>query len=60
MFANKEIEEDDMAKGLWLLKIFKKSKPKQNSVTKMSQNSLKRERIKIQKCDGNITNPIYN
>ena len=60
MFANKEFEEDDMGKGLWLLKIFKKSKPKQNGVTKMSQNSLKRERIKIQKSDRNVTNPIYN
>ena len=28
MFANKEFEEDDMAKGLWLLKISKKSKLK--------------------------------
>lgn len=28
MFANKEIEEDDMGKGLWLLKIFKKTKLK--------------------------------
>lgn len=60
MFANKEFEEDDMAKGLWLLKISKKSKPKQNSVTKMSQNSLKRGKRKIQECDGNVTNPIYN
>ena len=60
MFANKEFEEDDMAKGLWLLKILKKSKQKQNSVTKMSQNSLKRGKRKIQECDGNVTNPIYN
>ena len=41
MFANKEIEEDDMGKGLWLLKIFKKSKPKKIHKVKIPDYSLK-------------------
>lgn len=50
MFANKEIEEDDMGKGLWLLKIFKKSKLKkiaQKKVDEMSSQGLKRGKKKI-------------
>lgn len=45
MFANKEIEEDDMGKGLWLLKIFKKSKQKKFTVAKMLRNIEKRYKI---------------
>lgn len=54
MFANKEIEEDDMAKGLWLLKIFKKSKQKRYRMTSMSTLGLKTDSKKIQKVDIDI------
>ena len=47
IFANKEFEEDDMAKGLWLLKIFKKSKPKKIHQVKIPDYSLKTGKINI-------------
>ena len=60
MFANKEIEEDDMGKGLWLLKIFKKSKRKRYRMTSMSTLGLKTESKRIQKVDIDIDYRLYN
>ena len=60
MFANKEFEEDYMGKGLWLLKIFKKSKQKRYRMTSMSTLGLKTDSKRIQKVDIDIDYRLYN